>query len=199
MKKIVIVAIAIILTSCYMSKSIERDVHVRIDSNLPVSVINNGNSKFSEAFNEAEYQEKFMTGLKSEFTTSKVIPDNVNPEFEIKFSEFIITESTKTETVNDSTSDDHGKQYELTSLVLKASGTVVRLKDGVSYNWSANKDKSEKVTSLRSGGQMVTGQNKEKNEYREKDFSTTESGDLAQKCGRRSGASIVKEIIRALK
>jgi hypothetical protein len=179
--------------------TIDRDVHVRVDTNLPVSIINNGNSKFSEAFNEAGYQEKFMAGLKSEFATSKVIPDNVNPEFEINFSEFIITESTKMETVNDTTSEDHGKQYELTTLKYSAKGTVVRIKDGVSYNWSANKDKSEKVTSLRSGGQVVTGQNKEKNEYREKNFNSEEAGSLAQKCGRRSGASIVKEIIRSLK
>lgn len=182
-----------------MSKSLERDVHVRIDSNLPVSIFNTGSSKFSEVFDEAAYQDKFLTGLKSEFTTSKVIADNVNPEFEIKFTEFTVTETTKMETVNDSTSDDHGKQFELTTLKLSAKGTVIRLKDNVSYNWSATKDKSEKVTSLRSGGQVVTGQNKEKNEYREKDFSSDEAGDLAQKCGRRSGSSIVKEILRSLK
>lgn len=199
MKYIYTFLIAVVFSSCYVSKSLDRDVHVRINMNIPVSIFNNGNSTFVAAFQEPEYQQKFVEGMKAEFTGSKVIADNVNPEFEVKVANFSITESTSTETVNDSTSADHGKTFELSKLDLKASGTVTRLKDNVVYNWSASKDKAEKVKSSRTVIQLATGQNKETNEYREKDFSTTEAGSLAGSCGRRSGNSVVKEILRSLK
>ena len=169
-----------------MSKSLEREVHVRLDENIPVSIFNNSNSNFTGAGDEATYRSKFIEGMKAEFQTSKIIPDGVNPEFEIKVLEFTITETTKEETVNDSTSDDHGKKFELTKLELSAKGTVTRLSDNVQYNWSASKNEEEKVTSLRSGGQIVTGQNKEKNEYREKELNENEAVDLSWNCGRRS-------------
>ena len=191
--------LVIVLNSCYMSKSLDIDVHVRINMNIPVSIFNNGASSFTANFQESDYQNQFLEGMKSEFQTGKVIPDNNNPEFEVRVDLFTITETTKMHTVNDTTSDDHGKTYELTKLDLLAKGTIVRLKDNVSYNWSASKDKEEKVTSLRSGGQIVTGQNKEKDEYREKEFSSDEAASLARKCGRRSGVSVIKEILRALK
>ncbi|MCH2233999.1 MAG: hypothetical protein MK078_07080 [Crocinitomicaceae bacterium] len=199
MKTFSLLTLIIFLTGCYMSKSLEREVHVRLDENIPVSIINNGNSNFTGAGDETAYRTKFIEGMKAEFTTSKIIPDGVNPEFEIKVSEFKITESTREETVDDTSSSDHGKTFELTKLELYAQGTVTRLSDNVVYNWTASKNEEEKVTSLRSGGQIVTGQNKDKNEYREKELNDNEAVDLAWNCGRRSGNSAVKEITRALK
>lgn len=199
MKYIYILLSVFAFSSCYVSKSLDRDVHVRINTNIPVSIFNNGNSTFVAAFQEPEYQQKFVEGMKGEFAGSKVIADNVNPEFEVKVANFSITESTSIETVNDSTSADHGKTFELSKLDLKASGTITRLKDNVVYNWSASKDNEEKVKSNRTVIHLATGQNKETNEYREKEFSTSEAGNLAGNCGRRSGNSVVKEILRSLK
>ena len=199
MKNAHIFLIILTLSSCYFSKTVDREVHVRIDENIPVSLFNNGNSNFIGAGSEADYQAKFLEGMKSEFNGSQVIIDQANPEFEIHVTSFSITESTSEYTVNDTTSEDHGRKYELSELDLEAKGTVVRLSNNQSYSWSALKDKEEKVTSNRNAGQMVTGQNKEKNEYRKKDFSENEAVDLSWNCGRRAGTSIVKEIIRALK
>lgn len=199
MKYTALVVVALILSSCYISKSLERDVPVRIDMNIPVSLFNNGNSTFLSAFLETDYQQKFVDGMKAEFAVSRVIVDNVNPEFEVKVASFTITESTSTETVKDTTSEDNGKTFELSKLDLSASGTVTRLKDNVAYSWTASKDQEEKVKSNRTVIQLATGQNKETNQYREKEFSASEAGDLAVDGGRRSGNSIVKEILRSLK
>jgi hypothetical protein len=199
MKTISSLLIAVLLTACYMSKSLERDVHVSVDSNIPVSIINNGNSTFSSNTDEATYQAKFMEGMKAEFNTSKVIADGVNPEFNVTIAQLTITESTSTKTIDDTTSDEHGQTFELTKLDYSANGTVVRLKDGVSYTWSASKDDEEKVKSNRTVVQLATGQNKERNVYREKEFSSTEAADLSWNIGRRAGNSIVKEIMRSLK
>ena len=45
------------LSGCYtnLSKHLDREVHVRINGNLPVSVDNQGNSTFNEYMNDAQY------------------------------------------------------------------------------------------------------------------------------------------------
>lgn len=191
--------ISLILVSCYITKSLDKDVHIVLEENIPITIINNGNSNFTAAGNDNDYTTKFMEGIKSEFSSSKVIPDGINPEFKVIITELKITESTSTETVNDTTSEQNGTTYELTKLEYNAKGLITRIKDNKEYTWSATKDKEETVTSNRSVIQMATGQNKEQNVYREKDFSPDEAISLTWNIGRRSGTSVVKEIIRALK
>ena len=188
------------LSGCYinLNKHLDREVRVRVNNNLPVSIDNQGNSTFNEYLNDSQYVEQFMAGLKAEFSGNKIVIDDVNPEFEVRFSEFSITESTKMETVNNESSPDHGKEFELSTLNLVAKGTVVRMSDGVSYDWYASKNKNESLTSLRSADQIAKGTNKEKNQYREKSFVSGTATDLTQKVGRRSGTSIVKEIYNSI-
>ncbi|MCB9222583.1 MAG: hypothetical protein R2780_13175 [Crocinitomicaceae bacterium] len=199
MKAIVSLGLALLLTACYMSKSLDKEVHVSIDPNIPVSIFNNGNSNFSAAGTEADYQQKFIEGMKAEFSSSQVVVDDANPEFNVRITELLITESTSTETVSDTTSEQNGMTFELTKLDYQAKGTLTRLKDNVVYNWSASKDDEEKVKSNRTVIQLATGGNKERNEYREKEFSSNEAVDLAWNIGRRAGNSVVKEIQRSLK
>ena len=189
------------LSSCYtnINKQLDREVHVRISPNLPVTVNNTGNSNFSGEFTQADYTAKFLEGLKAEFGTSNIVIDELNPEFEVTFTQFTITESTTNETVNDTTSEDHGTVFELSKLDLSANGNVVRLKDGASYTWSASKSKDEDVKSSRTAGQIISGENQEKNQYREKEFDTDEAAQLSVVTGRRSATTIVKEIFKALK
>lgn len=188
------------LNSCYtnINKQLDREVHVTIVGLPPISISNTGNSNFSGAYTQEQLIEEFMEGLNSEFQGSKIVIDDVNPEFSINFSQFEILESTETETVNDTLSDNHGEVYELTTLDVTARGEVVRVSDGVKYSWFASKDKKEKVTSNRSAGQVITGGNKDKTEYREKTLDSDEASSLSFSCGRRSGVSIVKEIYKSI-
>ena len=152
--------VSLILVSCYITKSLDRDVHVVLDENIPITIINTGNSNFTAAGNNNDYSAKFIEGIKSEFSSSKVIPDGINPEFKILITQLTITESTSTETVNDTTSEENVITYELTKLEYNAKGVITRIKDNVEYSWSASKEKEEKVTSNRSVIQLATGQNK---------------------------------------
>jgi len=190
-----------VLNSCYtnINRQLDREVHVTITGVPTVTINNTGASDFTGSYTQVQLAEKFLEGMKSEFQGSKIIIDDKNPEFSISFSEFTIDESTKTETVNDTLSDNHGDIFELTTLDLTAKGNVVRVSDGVSYSWYANKNKDEDVTSSRSAGQVITGGNKDRTEYREKTLDADAASDLSFKCGRRSGASIVKEIFKSLK
>lgn len=191
--------ITFILSGCYVTKTLDREVHVTLEENFPLFIVNNGNSTFTSLSSADNYKAKFIEGVKSEFSSSKVNPDGVNPEFRIEIKELTITESTSVETVNDTTSDQNGQSFELTRLEYNANGIVIRLSDNKEFTWNASKDKEEKVTSNRSVIQLATGQNKEQNVYREKDFSDDEALSTTWHIGRRSGQSTVKEIIKALK
>lgn len=199
LNQIYILIFTFILTGCYVTKTLDREVHVILEENFSLSIVNNGNSTFTNAGSAEEYKAKFIDGVKSEFSSSKIIPDGVNPEFRIEIKKLTITESTSIETVNDTTSDQNGQSFELTKLEYNANGIVIRLSDNAEFAWNASKDKEEKVTSNRSVIQLATGQNKEQNVYREKDFSDDEALSTTWHIGRRSGQSTVKEIIKALK
>jgi hypothetical protein len=191
---------AIGLSSCYMNlnKHLEREVKVRLDTNFPVSIDNQGNSSFSSSLNEVQYKEEFLKGLRAEFQGSKIIIDDLHPEFEIQFSQFSVSESTRMDTIKNTSSPDNGKIFELSKLRIEARGKLIRMTDGVVNDWYAHLDDSESTTSLRSASQITGGTNKEKNEYREKPFNTDQAGEMTLKVGRRSGVSIVKEIYNSL-
>ena len=184
--------------SCYISKSLERDVNVSLDESFNIAVNNSGSSSFSSRYSAEEYKSAFIEGMKAEFATGHIIVVDNSPEFSISVSEVSMAESTKSHTVSDVDSDDNGKVFELTSIKLKAKGKVIQ-SEGTEKGWWADKSKDEKVTNNRSGGQIITGENKDKNTYREKELDDDEALDLARKCGRRSGARIINDIVKALK
>jgi hypothetical protein len=200
---VLVVSIVLIsgLSSCYtnLNKQLEREVHVNITLEPTLQINNTGNSNFSGAYTTEELTEQFMIGLKTDLQASKIVLDEVSPEFTIQISSFNINESTTTETINDTVSDNHGDIFELTSIDLSSSGTVTRVSNNESYSWSANKDKDEKVTTNRTAGQVLTGDNKEKTEYREKELNANVALDFSNKLGGRVSVVIVKEIFKAIK
>ena len=188
-----------IVSSCYVSKNLDRDVKIKLDESFIVTITNTGNSNFSNKYTQEEYKQAFLSGMKNEFSYNHIIVDENNPEFAVSISELKINESTKTETVNDSDSPDNGKVFELTSLDLYANGLVDQISKTNIKEWSADKEKDEKVTNNRSAGQIVTGTNKDNKLYREKEFSDNEAKDLAENCGRRSATRIINTIIKFIK
>ncbi len=75
----------------------------------------------------------------------------------------------------------------------------MNLADQSKQSWTATKNKKERVTSLQSLGQMVTGENKELNEYRKKDFDKNEFLSLAGQCGQDAAGEISKRVKRQMK
>ena len=194
-----IVVTLMLFQSCYVSKSLERNVNVSLDQSFNVAISSSGNSTFSNNYSAKEYKAAFIEGMKAEFAIGHIVVVDNNPEFSISVSEVSMFESTKPYTVSDVDSDDNGKVFELTSINLNAKGIVVKSEGSDSRNWSADKGNDEKVTNSRSAGQIITGSNKDKKTYREKELNTNEALDLARKCGRRSGVRIINDIVKALK
>lgn len=202
MKKVLLLSALLMtaLTSCYtnLNKQLDREVHVSIIVEPSAQIENNGNSNFTGAYTEDQLSQKYLEGLKYEFKNSKIVLDSENPEFTISIESFRIIESTEQETVNDTLSDNHGDVFELTSLDLSTSGSITQVATGEVDSWSALKDKEEKVKNNRSAGQLITGDNKDKTEYREKELDASEPSDLSYTIGTRAGVVIVKEIFKAL-
>ena len=127
-----------VFQSCYISKSLDRGVNVSLDKSFNVAISTSGNSTFSSNYSAEEYKAAFIEGMKAEFTTGHIIVVDNSPEFSISISEVSMTESTKSHTVSDTDSDDNGKVFELTSIELKAKGTVVQSEGSDSRSWWAD-------------------------------------------------------------
>jgi hypothetical protein len=191
-----------LLSGCYVNlkSKIDREVKIEISGDVPVNISNTGNSAFSSYMTQEQYVAAFLDGVRGELNgTENVVIVDTGGEFRITFDKLDVTETTKTEKVDDTASDDHGKEFELTSLNFAATGRVVRVSDGTLESWSAYKDKSEDLKNSRTAGDVITGDNKDKTEYREKEFDSGTAQDLTGKTGRRSGVIIVRDIGRLMK
>jgi hypothetical protein len=197
-----LVLCTLLLSSCYVNlkSKIDREVKVEISGDVPVNISNTGNSNFSTYMTQEQYVATFLNGVRGELSgTENVVIVETGGEFRVTFDRLEVKESTKTEKVNDTTSVDNGKIYELTVFSFTATGKVQRLSDGSSRSWTANKNKDEDLTSSRTAGQVISGGNKDKTEYREKEFDSGTAEDLTGKTGRRSGVVIVRDIGQLMK
>ena len=196
------ISLGFLFSGCYVNlkSNIDKPVTVEISDNLPVVISNTGNTNFSGTITQEQYVEAFMLGLKGELGgTENVTVVASGGQYLITFEQLKVDETTKIEKIDDKDSEDHGKEFELTSLDFAASGNVVRVSDGSTRSWTAYKDKDESTTNSRSAGQVLTGDNKDKTEYREKEFDDGTAEDLSQKTGRRSGVVIVRDIGQLMK
>ena len=120
-----ILATITVIQSCYVSKPLDHDVHVSIDPDFQIVISNTGNSNFSAKHTQEEYRKAYMDQMIKELALSRVIADNMTPEFMIKITSLEIHESTKMDTVKDVKSKDNGMVRELTLADLKTSGTHI--------------------------------------------------------------------------
>ncbi len=192
-----LLAIVIVAQSCYVAKPLEREVHVSINKDFPVVVKNVGNSNFSARHSEEEYRKAYIKDMTTEFGADHVVLDDTNPEFIVKIAVLEITESTKMDTVKDAKSKDNGMVREITLGGLKTNGTVMK-PGGTEVKWEAERDKNEELTSNRSVGQMLEGENKDGTEYRLKSFNDNEFVVQAGHCGRRAAVRVVQQIKKEL-
>jgi hypothetical protein len=182
---------AFIFQSCYISRNLNREVKVSFNSDFTITMINQGSEGFTDRFSREEYLEAYLEGLKGEFSTSKIIIDDNAPEFTINISLLEMAEGSINETVEDSNSVENGSTFTLTSLSYKSEGNISKTTGEDLGQWTAYKDKDEKIKSRTKKDGINT--------HWEKDMSNDAALDLARMTGRRSGARIVNDIHAFLK
>ncbi len=193
-----VVLATLCLESCYVAKPLEREVHISINNDFPVTIKNVGNSNFASKHTDAEYRKSYMDELTRELINNHVIIDNVAPEFEVRILSLELHESTKLDTVKDVKSKDNGMVRELTLAGLKTSGTVLKIGGTSPIAWEADKEKDENLTNNRSVDQMIAGENKDGTTYREKAFDNNEFVVQAGHCGRRAAVRITQDVKKLL-
>jgi len=199
--RITMLMTAIFLIGCNVTKSLETEVTMAIDTNFEVVIENKGNSNFSEGTSNGEYRDAYLAGMKSSLNLNKIrtVEAHENPDFTLKITKLTIVENIKLDTVKHEESPDNGKVFELTTASFKSLGVVTQSLTGEKSSWTGDKNKSERKTSFQSIKQIATGENKELREYREKKFDEHTFRNLASTCGSNSGVSVTRSVKRLLK
>ena len=191
-KSILVIALALfIFQSCYISRNLDRDVMVSINSNFPVTITNNGTEGFTTPYTNTQFQEAYIAGLKGEFKNNKIILVDSSAEFMVTINKFTIEETVTQETVNDANSSENGVTFTLTSILNNSDGSIISSTNESLGNWSAFKSRNEKVKDRTKKDGTTT--------HREQDFTSDAAIRFADAAGRRAGARIINDIHSYLK
>lgn len=186
--------LACVLSSCLMSKPLETEVRISLQNQLVVQLVKDLSASYVSNYSEEEYKNIFLDELKRLLALEKIILDDANPQFTVSVLQLTLQEKLTSDTVKDERSADNGKVFRISEGLVKASGELTNIATAKTVRWTADKDKKERVTSLQSLGQMVTGENKNLNEYRKKEFDKTEFYALAGQCGQKAAGVIANMI-----
>ena len=187
------------LEGCYVAKPLDRDVRISVNTDFPIFIKNEGNSNFSTRHTEAEYRKQYINDMMGEFANDHIVVDQATPEFVVTITSLELYETTKVDTVKDTSSKDNGMIRELTLAKLKTSGTIKKAGGTTTIAWTADRDKNEELTKSRSVGQIAAGENKDGSSYRIVSFDDNEFVVQSGHCGRRAAVRMAQEIRKQLK
>ena len=187
------------LEGCYVAKPLDRDVRISVNTDFPIFIKNEGNSNFSTRHTEAEYRKQYINDMMGEFANDHIVVDQATPEFIVNITSLELYETTKVDTVKDTSSKDNGMIQELTLAKLKTSGTIKKAAGTTTIAWTADRDKNEELTKSRSVGQIAAGENKDGSSYRIVSFDDNEFVVQSGHCGRRAAVRMAQEIRKQLK
>ena len=158
------------LEGCYVAKPLDRDVRISVNTDFPIFIKNEGNSNFSIRHKDAEYRKQYINDMMGEFANDHIVVDQATPEFVVTITSLELYETTKVDTVKDTSSKDNGMIQELTLAKLKTSGTLKKAGGTTTIAWTADRDKNEELTKSRSVRQIAAGENKDGSNYRVASF-----------------------------
>ena len=187
------------LEGCYVAKPLDRDVRISVNTDFPIFIKNEGNSNFSTRHTEAEYRKQYINDMMGEFANDHIVVDQATPEFVVTITSLELYETTKVDTVKDTSSKDNGMIRELSLAKLKTAGTIKKAGGTTTIAWTADRDKNEELTKSRSVGQIAAGENKNGSSYRIVSFDDNEFVVQSGHCGRRAAVRMAQEIRKQLK
>ena len=187
------------LQGCYLGRQLETPVTVRIESNFTTEDHTTieapryiGNATLET------YKQACIARLESSLGTGNVTvlnsTDTRTPNYIIVVEELILTEGTKTETVEDADSEFNGQTYELSTCDASGSARLLNADRSEIDSWTVTADKAEKVKNNRTLGQLISGTNQDNNTYREKLLSDNVFEDLSGKIGNRISAKLTSKM-----
>jgi len=197
---------AIFFFSCTLfKKNIPAPVTVAfIQGNSSASLYSSAyNTKYINLVTEEDIYQNFLDNFKQEAYSTKniTLTDNENnADFVLRLKSLSVNESSRTEKVNDTKSPYNGMEVVLNSVECSVEFEITNTKSGNKklLNCHNSKLRSEKLKNNRDIGDLITGTNKDRTEYKTKLLSDRICIQLAQDVGRRIWAPITRRIARNL-
>lgn len=197
----------VLLNGCTaFKKNIPKPVVVAYnESEFVVSLSSSAlNTKYLDLVSPGQIVEGFHSNFKSEGQSTKnitLVTNEQGADFILKFRSLTVSESSKTEKVNDEKSQYNGMEVLLNSVECCAVFELIntKTKNKTYLNCSNSKSRSEKIKNNRDIGDLITGTNKDRTEYRTKLLSDRICLQLAEDVGRRVWVPITRRIAKNLK
>ncbi len=187
-----------LLSGCYIGKPLKEQATMLIKFDTETKVKTCFDGKYANETKWQEYKNAFINGLKSEssiYNLAITENDKQNADFILIISNFSVSESSSTETVNDEKSKYNGKTFQLSSCNSDATFKLFNgNKSKLLGEWSANASKDEKISNNRNFGDFVFGTNKDNSEYRYKGLDDNICTILSEKCGKHVIAKLTRKI-----
>ncbi|MFH2140971.1 MAG: hypothetical protein ABIJ97_01010 [Bacteroidota bacterium] len=193
------------LTSCFWGKQLDVPKNVMIEDNFTVKTDNSTSHIYINNYSEAEYKNFLMNNLKTslvEYNINIVDINFSNIDYTIYVNTCELKETSRSEVVNDETSDYNGRSYELATCDADASFKLYLGKlseNNLVGEFSVYASKEEKLKNSRTGFDYMFGTNKDNKDYRQKLLSDDTFKDLAEKCGNRISGKATQKISKRLK
>jgi len=168
---------------------------VRIVDDATFSITGGKINGCSAQLTEAEYRKVFLKALENDLRLQKVVIDEENPEFEIRLSKWTIYEMEKEEKITDVNSPQNNQKFQLTTISMYVSGSIQRLSDQKSNNWSAAYDLSETITSQATTVKNGQGVEQTENNYKKNAFDKETATRITEQIAMRSEVKLVQTLV----
>lgn len=206
-KIVIISCLALVcFTKCTVfKKEIKKPVVISLIGSVSPTIFKNANyNKYVTLHSPDEITAAFIKGFEAEASSTGNVTfsyNNENADFTLSVKLLSVTESSKVETINDSKSPYNGQQIELNTVECSAQITIVNTKNKTKHLMACSdiKSRSEKVKNNRDLGDLITGSNKDRTQYRTKLLSDNICVSLAEDVGRRVWVPITRRISKNLK
>jgi hypothetical protein len=195
------------LSSCTIfKKSISKSVIIALPDTLFTSSLNSTAqyTKYTNIINAQEVVTAFLKGFKQEAESTSNVTLQFNTEgadFILKLNYLGVTESSKTEKIDDPKSQYNGQEVILNSVSVSAEFNIVNAKNPTEKITSCynSKERSESKTNKRDIGDLILGANKDNTQYRTKLLNDKIGVSLSEDVGRRIWVPITRKISKKLK
>jgi hypothetical protein len=199
------VVIGFIIGSCSLTSTLPEERTVFVDDRAQVLLAPQvAQPKYLLNVPNQELKETLLSQLSATLNSNnfRTTTDVNAAQFRLEVQNITFTESSSPHTVSDAASPYNGVTFQLancevsyTLVLYNRSGGTEKLFE----TYVIDENREEKVKNNRTLGQVVTGSNKEKDEYRLKAFRDDVFKDVAEKGGRKGANRVCSRMARLIK
>ncbi len=195
----------IILQGCNIGKQLptEKKIYITDEAGYE-AIITSSVPKYIFNVSEEQIRTAFLRDMKLSMGYNKLIAvdDLSQADFKLVIRSIKIIESETSYTVSDADSPYNGMTFPLANCEIRTKADLYLYSGGketLLESIEDIEDKEEKVKNSRTLGDLITGDNKDNNQYRLKAFPDNVFEDVAEKGGRSMAAKVTNKLVRRFK